>query len=82
LRYQYQLTDADAEWRELAAQRTVNFASLALGRYRFRVRAVNADGAMSAQPATVSFTVLRPVWQRWWFIRKGNHCLWQWSEYS
>jgi signal transduction histidine kinase len=46
----------------------VNFASLASGRYRFRVRAVNADGVASAQPATVSFTVLRPVWQRWWFL--------------
>jgi signal transduction histidine kinase len=63
-----QLTDADAEWRDLAGQRTVNFASLALGQYRFRVRAVNADGVASVQPATVSFTVLRPVWQRWWFI--------------
>ena len=24
--------------------------------------------APSAKPATVAFTILRPVWQRWWFV--------------
>jgi hypothetical protein len=36
--------------------------------YRFLVRAINADNAESQQPAVVTFTVLRPVWQRWWFL--------------
>jgi signal transduction histidine kinase len=32
------------------------------------VRAVNADGTTSAAPAIISFTILRPFWQRWWFV--------------
>jgi signal transduction histidine kinase len=68
LRYQYRLESTDAEWGALSEQRTVNYASLAPGRYRFLVRAVNSDGVASPNPATVTFTVLRPVWQRWWFI--------------
>ncbi len=68
LRYQYRLEGADDDWREIAKQRTVNFASLSAGNYRFLVRAVNADGAASENPARVSFTVLRPFWQRWWFL--------------
>ena len=68
LRYQYQLEGSDTAWSSLSTQRTVNYASLAPGRYRFQVRAVNADGIGSANPATVSFTILRPIWQRWWFL--------------
>jgi signal transduction histidine kinase/ligand-binding sensor domain-containing protein len=68
LRYQYKLEGSDADWGALAEQRTVNYASLAPGRYRFLVRAVSSDGVASPSPATVSFTILRPIWQRWWFI--------------
>jgi signal transduction histidine kinase/streptogramin lyase len=68
LRYQYRLEGSDADWGALSAQRTVNYASLAPGRYRFLVRAVNSDGVASSSPATVTFTILRPVWQRWWFV--------------
>ena len=46
----------------------MNYANLAPGSYRFLVRAINADGIASAQPATISFRVLPPIWRRWWFI--------------
>jgi signal transduction histidine kinase len=32
------------------------------------VRAVNSDGTLSPTPATVTFTILPPIWQRWWFL--------------
>ncbi len=32
------------------------------------VRAVTADGTVSLAPAVLSFRILRPVWQRWWFL--------------
>jgi signal transduction histidine kinase len=67
LRYQYQLEGADTQWNAPTDQRNVNYASLSPGRYRFVVRAVAADGALSRMPATVEFTILRPIWQRWWF---------------
>jgi signal transduction histidine kinase len=68
LRYQYRLEGADKDWSALTEQRNVNYASLSSGRYRFVVRAVAGDGAFSQKPATVEFTILRPVWQRWWFL--------------
>src|SRR5207253_3013310 len=43
-------------------------ASLSPGGYRFMVRAVTADGIISPTPATITFTILRPLWQRWWFV--------------
>ncbi|MBI3949884.1 MAG: ATP-binding protein [Acidobacteria bacterium] len=66
--YQYQLAGADREWSAPTDQRTVNYANLAPGRYRFLVRAINSDGVVSPTPATITFTILRPVWQRWWLI--------------
>jgi len=68
LRYQYKLEGADADWRAPTEQRTVSFANLGPGRYVFYVRAVNSEGAISLSPAHVSFTILSPVWRRWWFI--------------
>jgi signal transduction histidine kinase/streptogramin lyase len=68
LRYQYKLEGADQNWSPPAEQRTVTLANLQPGRYRFLVRAVNADGLTGHKPATVSFTILAPIWLRWWFI--------------
>jgi signal transduction histidine kinase/sugar lactone lactonase YvrE len=68
LRYQHRLEGADRDWSALSAHRTVTFASLAPGRYTFAVRAVDSAGHASADPATLSFAILRPVWQRWWFL--------------
>ena len=68
LRYQYMLEGTPQGWSLPSEQRTVNFANLAPGRYRFLVRAVNADGVMSDVTASFAFRVLPPLWQRWWFI--------------
>jgi ligand-binding sensor domain-containing protein/two-component sensor histidine kinase len=66
--YQYRLDSVDHDWSPPDNQRTVNFASLAPGSYRFLVRAVNPDGAASPQPAMLEFTVLKPLWMEWWFL--------------
>jgi ligand-binding sensor domain-containing protein/signal transduction histidine kinase len=68
LRYQYRLEGSGAGWGTPTEQRTVTYANLAPGHYRFAVRALNSDGLASPSPATMTFTVLRPVWQRWWFV--------------
>lgn len=68
LRYQYKLEGADSDWSVPTEQRTVNYANLSVGHYRFLVRAINADGASSTNPAVITFTILPPLWQRWWFI--------------
>ena len=67
LRYQYKL-DGAREWSPLSSRRAVTYASLSPGRYTFAVQAVNSDGVPSPSPATVTFTILPPFWQRWWFL--------------
>ncbi|HYJ91956.1 MAG TPA: PAS domain S-box protein, partial [Pyrinomonadaceae bacterium] len=68
LRYQYKLEGADADWLQPTELATVSYANISPGSYRFMVRAINADGMVSEQPATVAFTLLPPIWQRWWFV--------------
>jgi signal transduction histidine kinase len=65
LRYQYRLESRDLDWSRPAEQRTVNYASLEPGTYRWQVRAVTADGIASA-PANATFTIQPPILQRWW----------------
>lgn len=68
LKYQYKLVGANEEWSAPTDQRTINYAGLSPGKYRFIVRAVTTDGIMSTSPATIAFTIMRPIWQRWWFV--------------
>jgi signal transduction histidine kinase len=67
LRYSYKLDGADSAWSPPRSQLAVNYASLSGGTYRFRVKAVTSEGVESASPAGIDFTVLLPVWRRWWF---------------
>jgi signal transduction histidine kinase/ligand-binding sensor domain-containing protein len=68
LRYQYLLEGASNEWSEPSERRSVDFANLNSGSYRFLVRAITTDGTVSPNPASVTFRILPPVWQRWWFL--------------
>lgn len=68
LRYQYKLEGADEDWSPLTESRAVNYAKLEPGAYRFLVRTVNTEGITSPVPASLSFRLLAPVWQRWWFL--------------
>jgi ligand-binding sensor domain-containing protein/signal transduction histidine kinase len=67
LRYKFKLEGADAAWTVPRAQHTVDYRNLAAGSYRFLVKAVDSEGRENSNPAEVVFTVLPPVWQRWWF---------------
>ena len=63
LKYEYRFGDSD--WTS-TGERTVNFANLAAGEYKFEVRAQTADRIYS-QPASVAFRIAAPLWQRPWF---------------
>jgi signal transduction histidine kinase len=72
LRYQHRLEGAGTDWSPPTALRSVDYASLSPGAYRFLVRAVTLSGATSATPASVVFRILPPVWQRWWFVAAAS----------
>jgi hypothetical protein len=68
LAYQYRLEGVDSEWSPPSAMRSVNYAHLAPGGYRFEVRAVLPAGGASASPASFAFRIARPAWQQPWFL--------------
>jgi len=68
LLYQYRLEGADKDWGVPSVQRSVTYANLAPGHYRFLVRAVTSDGIFSTAPAMLTFAVRPHIWQRWWFL--------------
>lgn len=75
LRYDYKLvSNKGVEWSGTTHQRTVQYTSLQPGQYTFDVWAVNSEGVKSTQPASLSFAILPPFWQRWWFFALAIFC--------
>jgi len=68
VRYRYRMLGIDTTWSQPNNQRRVTFATVDPGPYTFQVEAINGDGIPSTQPASVSFVIIPPFWQRWWFV--------------
>jgi len=68
LMYRYRLTGLDDNWVDNARNSRVRFSSLRPGQYVFSV-AASLDGVTWSGTATpLSFVILQPWWQAWWFI--------------
>jgi ligand-binding sensor domain-containing protein/two-component sensor histidine kinase len=67
-RFQFRLKGIDDRWSAPVADNTVRYAGLGPGDYELQARAVNADGDVSPEPASVKFTVTPPFWRTWWFL--------------
>jgi signal transduction histidine kinase/ligand-binding sensor domain-containing protein/CheY-like chemotaxis protein len=63
--FQYRM-GVDARWLE-TRQRELNFPQLQPGTYTLEVRARNARGIWSAEPARLTFEIQAPWWFSWWF---------------
>ncbi len=68
VRFQYKLLGSNAEWSMPIKVRSITFAALKPGKYKFEVKAINSDGVESIKPASLRFTILQPFWLRWWFL--------------
>jgi len=68
VRYQFRLEGGALGWSAPSSRQSVEFAQLAAGSYRLLVRAVSPGGQVLSDVGVVSFTVLQPVWARWWFL--------------
>jgi len=64
--YEYRLRGANDKW-ERTTTNEVQYSALPPDNYTFEVRARNFDNMWSTDTRRVSFTILAPFWQRWWF---------------
>jgi len=65
LRFDYRLNGG--RWTDAGQQRSIVFDRLPFGKGTVEVRAVTANGTISA-PAQVSFVAVPPIWKRTWFL--------------
>lgn len=66
--YEYKLVGYNTEWVACpAALRRASFTNLSPGKYRFLLRAANADGIWSEEKTLLSFVINPPYWQTSWF---------------
>ncbi|HEX6097940.1 MAG TPA: two-component regulator propeller domain-containing protein [Thermoanaerobaculia bacterium] len=62
LQFEYRLS-GDGAWTPAGTRRSVSYERLPFGRQQFEVRVAGAKEA-----ATVSLSVVPPLWRRWWFL--------------
>jgi signal transduction histidine kinase/ligand-binding sensor domain-containing protein len=60
--FHHQLEGLDEGWREAGPARTASYEAVPPGRYRFRVRAANADGVWNEEGAALAFVVRPHFW--------------------
>lgn len=71
-KYSYKLDGLDQDWHQAAAGvRSVSYANLAPGYYKFRVRAVNRFGVWNTEEDNIKIVIHPPFWYTWWFIALG-----------
>lgn len=64
--YMYRLRTTDS-WTNIGNSRNIRFADLENGDYILQVKAVYTNNVASPNILTVPFTILPPVYLRWWF---------------
>ena len=68
LRYRYQLTGFDDNWRTMdASQRQLSYTNLWPGHYQLRIQSSNAQGDWNPELLTLDIRVLPKLWQQGWF---------------
>ncbi|MDZ7346578.1 MAG: hypothetical protein ONA69_07260, partial [candidate division KSB1 bacterium] len=80
-RYAYQMEGLDDEWYFCdASHRLAVYRNLPAGRYTFRVRAANGDGAWNLDGVKVTLQVLPPFWKSNWalllYLAAASSILW------
>src|SRR2546427_7020593 len=83
VRFDYRLVGFDDAWMS-TRDRNLVYAGLPAGSYTFEIKARTPVGS-SPRPASVSFRILPPWWQTWWFSSIMIGCvilvarlLWRW----
>src|SRR5262249_39832609 len=68
LRFQYKLEGSGEDWSTPVRERSVRYAGLDAGSYRFLVRALDEFGVIRTPPASIELEISKPLWLQWWFL--------------
>lgn len=69
LSFEYRLVGLHSNWRTLEGRvHSINFTSLAPGKYHFEIRAINDKGLSSEVIKTGEIKIQKPFWITWWFF--------------
>lgn len=67
VKYRYRLEGNDLQWKE-SKDISASYSSLPPGKYTFTVMASENNFFLNEPSASYSFTIDKPVWQKFWFI--------------
>ncbi|HSR30846.1 MAG TPA: two-component regulator propeller domain-containing protein [Anaerolineae bacterium] len=65
--YAYMLEGFDKDWIALGTGRSGRYTNLPGGTYTLRLTGSNNDGVWNEEGASLTVTVVPPLWQTWWF---------------
>jgi ligand-binding sensor domain-containing protein/serine phosphatase RsbU (regulator of sigma subunit) len=68
VQYQVKLEGIDTEWQPVTNLTSIVYPALPPNKYTFKVRARNSTGVWNTVPDYVSFQIMPPIYQRWFFI--------------
>lgn len=69
LNYRYKLVGIDTSWKILSYNiSSLNYYQLPPRTYQFQIQAYDKNGIYASELKEFSFIILKPFWQRWWFI--------------
>jgi len=66
LSYRFKLDGLETNWSYSNEGKIINYNNLSAGSYKFIVQSKNEEDVWSEE-STYSFTILSPIWTRWWF---------------
>ena len=64
IKYYYRLNNSN--WVETNSKE-LSFSNLSPGKYKFQIYGSNVEGLKSPINQDVTFIILKPFWQKWWF---------------
>ena len=68
--YHYRLKGLNNDWNTTSST-VIPFSNLPPGQYQFEIYASNDNGIFSTIQNDISIHIIRPIWQKWWFVLLG-----------
>jgi len=68
VKYKWILEGFNQGWSPALTEPQATFSNLPPGTYTFKVIASNENNVWTTTPASYTFSIALPFWQRWWFV--------------